>query len=76
VRGWGLLQGLVLRDDWDVSAVDVVRAALDQGLLLVAAGARVVRMVPPLVINRREVTLLLRRLETSLASLPARVTQS
>jgi len=76
VRGWGLLQGLVLRDDWDVSAMDVVRAALDQGLLLVAAGARVVRMVPPLVINRREVTLLLRRLETSLASLPARVTQA
>ena len=71
VRGWGLLQGLVLRDDWDVSAVDVVRAALDQGLLLVAAGARVVRMVPPLVISRREVTLLLQRLDASLSSLPA-----
>ncbi|EAQ68077.1 acetylornithine/N-succinyldiaminopimelate aminotransferase [Synechococcus sp. RS9909] len=76
VRGWGLLQGLVLRDDWDVSAVDVVRAALDQGLLLVAAGARVVRMVPPLVISRREVTLLLQRLDASLASLPARATQA
>jgi acetylornithine/N-succinyldiaminopimelate aminotransferase len=33
-------------------------------------------MVPPLVINRREVTLLLQRLDASLASLPARATQA
>ena len=70
VRGWGLLQGLVLREDWHQTAADVVRAALDQGLLLVAAGPQVVRMVPPLVVSRREINLLIQRLDATLASLP------
>lgn len=43
VRGWGLIQGLVLR----IPAAEVVRAALEQGLLLVPAGSQVVRFVPP-----------------------------
>ena len=71
VRGWGLLQGLVLREEGSFQAADVVKAALDQGLLLVAAGPQVVRMVPPLVINRREVTSLIRRLAAALESLQA-----
>ena len=50
-RGWGLLQGLVLKDTCEFSAADVVKAALEEQLLLVPAGTAVVRMVPPLVIG-------------------------
>ena len=53
-RGWGLLQGLVLKDTCEFSAADVVKAALEEQLLLVPAGTAVVRMVPPLVIGPRE----------------------
>jgi acetylornithine aminotransferase len=52
-RGWGLLQGLVLRADAGLAAPELVKAALDQGLLLVPAGPTVVRFVPPLVIQPR-----------------------
>ncbi|WP_353292260.1 aspartate aminotransferase family protein [Synechococcus sp. M16CYN] len=65
-RGWGLLQGVVIRDDCNLGAAAVVNAALNQRLLLVPAGAKVVRIVPPLVIRRREVTELLIRLERAL----------
>ena len=70
-RGWGLLQGLVMQPDCGHAAIDVVKAALKQQLLLVPAGPQVVRMVPPLVINKREVNTLLKRLETTLHSLQA-----
>ena len=52
VRGWGLIQGLVLKS---ISSVDVVKCALDKGLLLVPAGPQVVRFVPPLVVTAEEV---------------------
>ena len=65
-RGWGLLQGLVLKDDCGITAVDVVKAALEEQLLLVPAGAQVVRMVPALVISAREIQALLTRLERAL----------
>ena len=71
VRGWGLLQGVVLKDDAPLAALDVVKAALNHRLLLVPAGPKVVRMVPPLVISRREVNILLERLDAALASLSA-----
>ena len=65
-RGWGLLQGLVLKQDCGITAMDVVKAALDEQLLVVPAGAQVVRMVPALVINGREIQALLTRLERAL----------
>ncbi len=71
VRGWGLLQGVVLHDDAPVAALDVVKAALKQHLLLVPAGPHVVRMVPALVISRREVNTLLKRLDATLATVSA-----
>jgi acetylornithine aminotransferase len=70
-RGWGLLQGLVLREDCDLNAAAVVKAALDQKLLIVPAGPKVVRMVPALVISRRDVAALLTRLERTLQLLQA-----
>ena len=68
VRGWGLLQGLVLREEAP-SAPAIVKAAMEQGLLLVPAGPRVVRFVPPLVIQPRHLRLAVDRLERALVSL-------
>ncbi|CAI8151759.1 MAG: Acetylornithine aminotransferase [Synechococcus sp. CC9902] len=67
-RGWGFLQGLVLRDNSDFTAPQLAAAAIDQRLLLVAAGPRVLRMVPPLVMTRREVQQLLERLDATFAN--------
>ena len=64
-RGWGLLQGLVLRPDGP-SALDVVKAAMAEGLLVVPAGAQVVRFVPPLTIKPRHIREAIRRLERAL----------
>jgi acetylornithine/N-succinyldiaminopimelate aminotransferase len=66
VRGWGLIQGLVIRQDSGITAPQLAKAAIDQRLLLVAAGPSVLRMVPPLVISDREVRQLLERLEATL----------
>ncbi len=68
VRGWGLLQGLVLRAEAP-SAPEIVKAAMEQGLLLVPAGPLVVRFVPPLVIQPRHLRLAVDRLERALLSL-------
>ncbi len=69
VRGWGLLQGIVIREGSSWTAPALAKAAIDHGLLVVAAGPSVLRMVPPLTINKREVRELLRRLATTLSSL-------
>ena len=68
VRGWGLLQGLVLQPG-GVAPSELVRAALAEGLLLVPAGTSVVRFVPPLVIKPRQVRELVKRLERALRRL-------
>ena len=69
VRGWGLLQGIVIREGSSWTAPALAKATIDHGLLLVAAGPSVLRMVPPLTINKREVRELLRRLAATLSSL-------
>jgi acetylornithine aminotransferase len=74
-RGWGLLQGLVLREA-TVTAPDLVKAAIAQGLLLVPAGPRVVRFVPPLVIESTHLHDIVERLERALESLAASATSS
>jgi len=70
VRGWGLLQGLVLQADGP-KAIDVVKAAMDNGLLLVPAGTDVVRFVPPLTIQPRHLRLAVKRLEKALLACPS-----
>lgn len=54
-RGWGLINGLVLQPNGEKGAIDIVKAALAEGLLLVPAGVTVVRFVPPLVVSEAEV---------------------
>lgn len=67
VRGWGLINGLELTAETTVSSIDVVRAAMAVGLLLVPAGAKVVRLVPPLIVTTAEVEQALVRLSQALS---------
>lgn len=55
VRGWGLINGLVLNPDSSLKSIDIVKAAMENGLLVVPAGPSVVRLVPPLIVTAAEV---------------------
>jgi acetylornithine/N-succinyldiaminopimelate aminotransferase len=55
VRGWGLIVGIELGADQPRSAAELARAAQLEGLLAVPAGARVLRLVPPLIVSAAEV---------------------
>jgi len=54
LRGWGLILGVELGPDEPRPAIDLARAALTHGLLLVPAGPRVLRLVPPLIVTPAE----------------------
>ena len=66
VRGRGLLLGLELSSELG-GAAKFVQAAADRGLLLVPAGADVVRFVPPLVVKAEQIDAALGILEECLA---------
>ena len=68
VRGWGLINGLVLQANAKIKSVDIVKAAMDEGLLLVPAGPQVVRFVPPLNVSADEVQQALMGVEKALAA--------
>ena len=68
VRGWGLINGLVLNPDASLKSVDIVKAAMAERLLLVPAGPQVVRFVPPLIVTADEVQQALIATEKALAS--------
>ena len=53
------------------AAIDVVKAAMAEGLLLVPAGGTVVRFVPPLTIKPREIREAVKRLERALIACQA-----
>lgn len=55
VRGWGLINGLVLNPDVAMTSIELVKQAMVRGLLLVPAGPKVVRFVPPLIVTAAEV---------------------
>jgi acetylornithine aminotransferase len=69
VRGWGLINGVVLREDCETGAIDIVKAAMAAGLLLVPAGPKVVRFVPPLVITAAEIDEAIATFDRALAGL-------
>lgn len=55
VRGWGLINGLEINSDIDLTSIEVVKAAMAEGLLLAPAGQKVLRFVPPLIVSQEEV---------------------
>ncbi len=69
VRGWGLIDGLVLQESSAIQARDVVGAAIAAGLLLVPAGVKVVRFVPPLTISAAEIDRALEIVDQAIAGL-------
>jgi len=71
VRGWGLINGLVLKKEIETVALDIVKAALSEGLLVIPAGAQVVRMVPPLIASKADVEEALTLLDRALGTLSA-----
>ena len=50
-RGTGLMQGLV----FDRPVGEIIERAIDEGLILINAGAEIIRFVPPLIITREHV---------------------
>ncbi len=69
VRGIGLIQGLVIKEESELNSQDFIRYALNQKLLLVPAGPKVIRMVPPLIISKHEIKILLKKLELTFLNL-------
>lgn len=71
VRGCGLLVGAVLAEPYHGRAADVVAAALQQGVLVLAAGGNVVRFAPSLLLNDADRIEGMRRLEAALVRFAA-----
>ncbi|MBD1910450.1 MULTISPECIES: acetylornithine/succinylornithine family transaminase [unclassified Leptolyngbya] len=69
VRGWGLINGLVLQEEANLTAAEVVKVAIAEGLLLVPAGLKVVRFVPPLIVSAEEIDQALQAVQTSLSKI-------
>ncbi len=55
VRGWGLINGMEISADVELTAIDIIKAAMAEGLLLAPAGNKVLRFVPPLIVSEAEV---------------------
>ena len=74
VRGWGLINGLELKADISLTSPEVVKVTMDNGLLLVPAGPKVIRFVPPLIVTADEISQALDALEKAFATLYKEVT--
>ena len=59
-RGVGLMQGLV----FDRPVGEIINRALEKGLLLINAGADIIRFVPPLIITEQHIDDMIEILET------------
>lgn len=66
-RGLGLMQGLVLSQP----VAEVVKEALKQGLIVITAGGNVLRLLPPLVIEREHVDEMIEKLKRVLTACDA-----
>lgn len=58
-RGIGLMHGL----EFDQPVAPIIQKAMDQGLIIISAGANIIRFVPPLVIEKADVDEMIRILD-------------
>ena len=65
IRGEGLMMGIKTKP----LNTDFVKAALDQKLLVLAAGDNIVRLLPPLIVNDQDVTEAVNKLEAACVAL-------
>ncbi len=66
-RGLGLMQGIVVGNGIKVG--DVVKAAQKEGLMVISAGSDVLRLVPPLVIEKNHVDEMAEKLQAAVNAL-------
>lgn len=66
-RGMGLMQGIVVGNGVQVG--DVVKSAQKEGLLVISAGSDVLRLVPPLVIEKEHIDEMAAKLQAAINSL-------
>ncbi len=69
VRGIGLMQGLVIKNESILTASIIIKEALKEGLLLISAGDKVIRFVPPLTISKKEIAVLISKLNQTFLNL-------
>jgi len=65
VRGRGLINGV----EMDIEVAPIVERGLEHGLLLVNAGPNILRLVPPLIVERQHIDTLIESLTTILTEL-------
>ena len=63
-RGKGFMQGLVVSGR---PVGEIVKKSLENGLIVISAGSDVIRLVPPLVIEKEHIDEMIEKLEKSLA---------
>lgn len=61
-RGKGLMQGL----EFNKPVKDIILAAMDKGLIIINAGANILRFVPPLIITKENIDEMIHILESCL----------
>ena len=66
-RGKGLMQGLVIGNG--VKVGDITKEALNHGLIVISAGSDVLRMVPPLIIEKQHVDEFMQKLAETIDTL-------
>ncbi len=59
-RGLGLMQGIVMEE----AVAPIIAKALEKGLILINAGTNIIRLVPPLIVTKEEVDVMISILET------------
>jgi acetylornithine/N-succinyldiaminopimelate aminotransferase len=69
IRGKGLLIGSVLNEKYQGKAKEFLNAAMNEGLMVLVAGANVIRFAPSLVIPDEDIVIGLARFEKAVASL-------
>lgn len=63
-RGKGLIQGIVLTKN----PTDVVKKALEEGLIIITAKGNTIRFVPPLIIEKEHIDEMIEKLECALTA--------
>jgi acetylornithine/N-succinyldiaminopimelate aminotransferase len=69
VRGWGLINGLEIKEEHSLTAIDVIKTTMSDGLLIAPAGPKVLRFVPPLIVSSNEINQAVAILEKAIAQI-------
>jgi acetylornithine aminotransferase len=69
VRGWGLINGMEISSKVELTSIDIVKKAMEKGLLLAPAGPKVLRFVPPLIVSEQEIETASEILEQTISEL-------